>query len=97
MGRKPKNGQKENTTSIPSTSSEKEHLNVLSKYKHIYDLYVRTGEIVGLYPHIRKEITDAYRVDFPHYKYNDRCNACIEEMLNLVYRYYNKEMDIRLA
>lgn len=72
-----------------TTKQEEQHLQILSKHKHIYDLFARTGEIVGLYPHIKAEIVNAYRVHEPGYKFNERCNACVGEMLTTVYRYYD--------
>ena len=89
MGRKPKNGQTENITLPTITKQEEPHLQILSKHKHIFDLFVKTGEIVGLYPHIKSEIVQAYRVYDHTYKFNERCNACVGEMLTTVYRYYD--------
>jgi hypothetical protein len=67
---------------------EKEHLKVLSMHKHIYDHFLKTGEIVNLYPHIREEIVAAYRVEYPHYRYNGGCYSCVVEMLKTIYRWY---------
>ena len=70
---------------------EEPHLQTLLKHKHIHDLYIASGEIVGLSPEIRKEIFEAYKVENPHAFYNDRCHICIVEMLVQVYRWFNEE------
>lgn len=69
---------------------EKPHLKVLSNHKHIYDLYIKTGEIVNLYPHIKNEIIEAYKVEHPHYHCNISCPACVAEMLVTIYKWYEK-------
>mgnify|MGYP006266940817 CR=1 FL=1 len=69
---------------------EKPHLKVLQQHKYIYDRFVQTGEVVNLYPHIRQEIVDAYKVEHPNYHYNGGCYACVVEMLNTIYRWYEK-------
>jgi hypothetical protein len=55
-------------------------------------LFVLTGEVVNLHPHIKDEIVTAYRTEHPHYHYNASCSACVVEMLQQVYQYYNEKM-----
>lgn len=74
------------------TKNVEPHLQVLSSHKHIYDLFVQTGEVVNLHPHIKDEIVTAYRTEHPHYHYNASCSACVIEMLQQVYQYYNEKM-----
>lgn len=71
---------------------EKPHLKVLSSHKHIYDLFEKTGELVNFHPHIRSEIVEAYKVEHPHYSYNQSCSACIMEMITTIYKWYNKQV-----
>ena len=92
MGKDLMNGQKKSTTSMKSTKKEEPHLQILSSHKHIYDLFVQTGEVVNLHPHIKDEIVSAYRVEHPHYHYNASCSACVVEMLTIVYQYYNSKI-----
>ncbi len=89
MGRKSTNGQVKNTTLPQSTKTEEPHIKTLSKYKEIYEIYIKTGEIVNLYPHVKSEIIDAYRVEHPHYHCNISCAACVAEMLVTIYNWYN--------
>lgn len=79
------------TSEIPMLK-EDQHLQTLSKHKGIYDLYVKTGEIVNFHSHVRKEVVDAYKVHDPHYHYNDACSVCIAEMLVTIYRWYNTQI-----
>ena len=58
-----------------SEVNNSEVINTLLKHKSIFDLYVKTGEIVNLHPHIRDEIVKAYKTEFPHYSYNSNCYA----------------------
>lgn len=55
-------------------------------------MFEKTGELVNFHPHIRKEVADAYRVEHPHFHYNDNCTACICEMITTIYRYYNSKV-----
>lgn len=73
-----------------SMNVEEKHLQILSKHKHIYDLYAHTGEVVNFYQDIRNEIVQAYKVYFPYFHYNDNCQACVTEMLGIIYRWYNQ-------
>lgn len=74
------------------TKQEDSCLQVLRQHEDIYQLYKKTGEVVNLYPHIRKTIADCYRIHDPYFHYNDACNACIIEMLNIVYEWYYKQI-----
>ena len=87
------NGQLKSTTYSTLISEDDQYMRVLSKHKHIWDLYDLTGEIVSFHAEIRKEVADAYRHWHPHYAYNDTCPACIAEMLNTVYKFYNKKIE----
>lgn len=69
---------------------DKIHLEVLSMHKHIYDNYLKTGEVINFHPHIQQEIVDAYKVEHPYYVYNHRCYSCIVDMLVTIYRWYEK-------
>ena len=53
---------------------------------------MRTQEVVGLAPHIRNEIVDAYKVENPNYHYTKDCSICILEMLVTVYRWYENKI-----
>lgn len=63
---------------------------ILSKYEVIYDTFEKTGELIGFAPHIRFEVSSAYRLVHPHYQHNDSCPACIAEMITTIYRWYKK-------
>ena len=76
-----------------STKSEEKHLQTLSMHKHFYDFLINTNSVVGLTPEIRNEIVNAYKVHDPYFHYNDRCNACIAEMLHIVYNWYNSQIN----
>ena len=69
----------------------KPHLQTLLKHKHIYDMYMKTQELVGFTLQIRQEVVDAYKVEHPHYSYNQNCHVCVTEMLVTIYRYYEKQ------
>jgi hypothetical protein len=92
MGRKSMNGQSENITSQRLTLPEKPHLQTLLKHKHIYDMYMKTQELVGFAPHIRNEVVNAYKVEHPHYDYNANCHICVCEMLVTIYKWYNTQL-----
>jgi len=94
MAKNSKNGQKETTISVQSTSEEEKHLQTLSKHKHIYDLFIRTGELVGFAPHIRADVIGAYTYFFPYYRYNDGCSACITEMIHTIYSWYQNSKNV---
>ena len=92
MGRRSKNGQTENTISLKLTSEEENCLTVLSKHKHIYDLFQQTGEIVNFYHEIQNELLDAYQLIDPHYSYNRSCPACVAEFMVTIYRWYKSRV-----
>jgi len=73
-----------------SMNVEEKHLQTLSKHKHIYDLFEKTGEVVNFHQDIRREIVDAYKVHNPYFHYNDNCQACVTEMLSIIYRWYKQ-------
>lgn len=77
-------------------STEGEYLQTLSKHKHIYDFFIKTGELVNYFPHIRNEVDNAYRnlVD-PYHKYNVNCGACVAENLVKVYKWHEKHLSTR--
>jgi len=86
------NGGEENTTFSTLTPDVEPHLKVLSKHKHIFDLYAQTGELVNFHADIHNEVIEAYRVVNPHYHYNRSCPACVCDMLKDVYKYYNSTL-----
>ena len=78
----------EQQNELPIELEVPKYLEVLKKYKYIYDMFYKTGEIVGLHPHIREEIVSAYKVKFPHFHYQKTCAACTGDMLKEVYTWY---------
>lgn len=78
---------------MTSTEPEEPHLKILYHHKHIYDFFIKTGELVNFYPELRKKIVDAYKVENPHYHYNDRCVSCVVEMLVEVYIWFEKRIN----
>jgi len=54
---------------------------------------INTNSVVGLTPEIKNEIVNAYKVHDPYFHYNDRCNACIAEMLHIVYNWYKTQIN----
>ena len=81
-------GRKKNTTSIELTQEESNALKVFEKYKHIYDFYMKTDELVNFHIHVQSELLTAYQVWHPHYNYNKSCIVCVCEFLEKVYRFY---------
>ena len=61
---------------------------ILNKYKHHYDLFIRSGELVNFNHDIQEELLKVIRLKDPIYDYNRRCDACICEFLVSVYRAY---------
>lgn len=92
MAKRSGNGDVKNTTYSTSTPDVAPHLKVLQKHKHIYDLYVLTGELVNFSADIHNEVIEAFKVDNPHYHYNRSCPACVCEMLKDVYNYYKTKI-----
>lgn len=74
-------------------SEENPHLKTLSNHKHIYDLYMKCGEIVNFHHHIQAEILEAYRSHDPHYHYQNTCPVCVAEFLVTAYKWYNNEIN----
>lgn len=75
------------------TLPEEKHLQILLRHKHIYDLFEKTGELVGFHHDIQAEVVEAYRVEHPHYHYNNRCRACILEMIHTIYSWYKSKVN----
>lgn len=75
---------------------EDKHFQTLLKHEHFFDTYMAVQTISGLYPDARKEIVDAYRVEFPHYSYVENCGVCIAGMIVEVYTWFKKEKEIIL-
>ena len=73
-------------------SEENPHLKTLSNHKHIYDLYMKCGEIVSFHHHIQAEVLEAYRSHDPNYRYQNTCPVCVAEFLNTAYKWYELEM-----
>ncbi len=75
---------------MQSTSSESKHLQVLLKHKHIYDFYIKHGEMLGFTPLVQQEVLAAYRelTQQPSYRYNAGCSACVAEFLVSVYKWF---------
>jgi hypothetical protein len=86
------NGQIENTTLLPSIGKDNPHLQTLLEHKHIYDLFMQCGELVGFHPHIQNEVVAAYMSEHPHYHYDAGCGACVAEMLCTVYKWYETKV-----
>lgn len=86
------NGENQNLISSKLTPSEENLLKILSKHKHIYDLYALTGELVNFHADIHNEVINAYREVHPHYHYNRNCPSCVCDMLNEVYKYYKTKI-----
>ena len=92
MARNYTSGQKQTTNSQTSIKEEEPHIKTLSLHKQIYDTYIATGELINFHPHIRQEVAEAYRVEFPNYTYNVSCGECIVEMLVTVYKWYYEKI-----
>lgn len=74
-------------------SEENPHLKTLSNHKHIYDLYIKCGEIVSFHHHIQAEVLEAYRSYDPNYRYQNTCPVCVAEFLNTAYKWYESEIN----
>jgi len=68
------------------------HLETLLKHKHFYDLFIRTGELVGFTHEIQNDLLNVYRLADPIYTYNNRCGACIGTFLVNVYKTFNEQL-----
>jgi hypothetical protein len=67
-----------------------ESLAVLSKHKHFYELFMKTGELVGFSHEIQNELLQVYRKADPIYTYNNRCGACVGTFLVNVYKTFHE-------
>ena len=67
-------------------------IETLKKYRHHYDLFIRSGEVVNFNHDIQAELLAIMRLKDPAYDYNRRCDACVCEFLVLVYRAYKAEL-----
>lgn len=94
MARKSTSGQTKSTILKTLTLEEEKPLQtsfrseILERHKPIYDLYMKTGEIVNFHHHIQAEIVSVYKEEYPHYTYQSNCPVCVAEMLHTVYRWY---------
>jgi len=75
-----------------SDKLDERHLAILSKHKHFYDLYVKTGELIGFTHEIQNELLEVYKTKDPYYQYNSRCGACVGAFLNNVYITFNEQL-----
>lgn len=67
------------------TKLDEKHLAILLKHKHFYDLFIKTGELVGFTHDIQAELLEVYKIADPIYTYNNRCGACVGTFLSNVY------------
>ena len=67
-------------------------LAVLSKHKHYYDLFMKTGELVGFTHEVQNELLQVYKKADPIYTYNGRCGACVGTFLVNVYKTFNDQL-----
>ena len=67
-------------------------MQVFAKHKHIYDLYYKCGEMVGLSPEVRNEIYNAWLEVEPGATVYMRCPACVAEWLVRVYKWYETQI-----
>lgn len=65
---------------------------ILKKHKHIYDLFIKTGELVNFHLDIQNELLGIFKKRKPFYDYNRRCAACVAEFLVHVYSEYKNEL-----
>lgn len=76
----------------PLVKLEEKHLAILSKHKHFYDLFIRTGELVGFTHEIQNELLEVYKMADPIYTYNNRCGACVGTFLVNVYKTFHDQI-----
>ena len=67
-------------------------LAVLSKHKHYFDLFMKTGELVGFTHEVQNELLQVYKKADPIYTYNSRCGACVGTFLVNVYKTFNDQL-----
>ena len=78
------------TMPIKALLVEKETNEIFDKHRHYYDFYHRTGEIVNFHHDVQIELLNEYRrVKDAYYHYNNNCNVCVIDFLNLIYRWYD--------
>lgn len=61
-------------------------MEVFDKHRHYYDSFVKTGEIVNLWPEVVNELLNEYRKTDPYYHLNRNCKICIVEFLKTIYQ-----------
>lgn len=71
---------------------EERHLAILLKHKHFYDLFIKTGELVGFAHDIQGELLEVYKLADPIYSYNNRCGACVGAFLCNVYNRFKDQL-----
>jgi hypothetical protein len=85
-------GQAENIILPPLTLAEANHLETFARYRHIYEFYKKTGEIVSFHAHIQNELLEAYRALYDKFYHYDRsCPICVAEFLSRIYAIHNKQ------
>ena len=67
-------------------------LAVLSKHKHYFDLFMKTGELVNFTHEVQNDILAVYQKAAPGYTYNRGCGACVGAFLFLVYKTFNDQL-----
>lgn len=67
-------------------------LAVLSKHKHYYDLFSKTGELVNFSHEVQNELLAVYQKFDPGYSYNRGCGACVGAFLYLVYNTFKDQI-----
>lgn len=75
-----------------SVNLEEKHLQILLKHKHFYDLFIRSGELVGFTHEIQNELLEVYKLVDPIYTYNNRCGACVGTFLVNVYKTFKDQI-----
>ena len=77
---------------IESVKLDAKHLEVLSKHKHYYDLFIKSGELVGFTHEVQNELLEIMRTKDPYFTYNNRCGACVGSFLVNVYKTFNEQL-----
>ena len=92
MAKNSTSGQSKNTASETLTKTDDKRLPIYLKHKHIYELFVISGEVINFTHEAQDELLSVYQIDFPHHTYNKRCPACVAEFLSLAYRYFESKI-----
>lgn len=71
---------------------EERHLEILLRHKHHYDLFIRTGELIGFTHDIQNELLEVMRLKDAYYTYNNRCGACVGSFLVTIYKTFANEL-----